>query len=1407
MRNYKPIYQRVIEAAAIAASLMLCSGNVAFANSSLTLEAEDASTNQNVFNDSSASAGQAVDWARSGTLDWQVNAPSAGYYTINIGYALANGSRWLNVEVNGSDTKRVDFPNTGNWGNYANKTVTVRLSVGQNTVSLVKSNGTGPNIDNLKMSSAPSDWIKCADEGQTCNGISNSLVGGTIRYGVPGKWAYRYGVQVSSSTGFACNNVLSEFGDPAPGQVKACYISDELYPSRKLLLRLEAEDASTNQNVFNDSSASLGKAVDWARSGTLDWQVNAPSAGNYTINIGYALANGSRWLNVEVNGSDTKRVDFPSTGNWRNYADKSVTIRLSAGQNTVSLVKSNGSGPNIDNLKMIPEPSIDSNLRNVNLRNVYLRYPTSIQTLHTVHNDSDEEFLASTLTEGESLESPDGNSRLVMQTDGNLVIYSGGQANWSSGTWDNYASSYTFTFHVMANGIEVRRNNTVVWSARPANVSNDTNYLLSLDNDGTLTLNDLEENRVRWRVSGSTAQFRTDVISDSTIENLYAKAGWYHTADWDNSDHEAFKRLHRDLSFWNAHEFYQHISKSLSKVGAGVVDAWDEMVEFEKKAGVAVHQEMTKGVQKILENNTPKQLTEFATGVSQLVGALHDGSLDIRSLFEDEMDKLVDGTMLEDEHAQIIDALDTVTLASGRRLEETTITCQHYGSFCNWLSQPQNKNSRIDYALEADPTAVMEMFKAGNFLNVSAGWVDQVQFRVFFTHPRINGEDRYANEIRIRLMDYAGYFGSGGLKSSYGSLNGTGTAGLVGVRDIILPYTWKKTSTFWTGAKFEGVKYQALTGVIAEGAVDAKLNFSEITKGSAAKTAQFITAITTIPEASEIEMVLQQTAGDVISNVTGAGAEETVETILSAVEELPDQFKSNLGVEGGMGFSPSVFVYDLNEMVDLGKTKNWPNAINNPVVKMFQIILTEAMGAIALPAAGFLFPINEAAIVDDWAAGLSLVNAEFMLGGLIGDYIYFGLHSAIYGKNEGIWLGAEAFYWGAAKAGWAFDAPSFVTKAVEKYGTSGHTSGIPVKFRIQINGSWWDKEWFQSGNPRLKSYGSFEFKTRHDKCVYADPAQYWDTAYASQRTCVDDEASDEGRYRWMAKPFGKEDDNIYQIRSKNNGSQCLAIDSSAYYGDEPSVANGTEVSIRSCITSSSSHKNPKADRWKFRRLGRKTTFTSVLDPTKCLSLAGGNPDDDTKIQLWTCDLKDENQLFTQKYTTGIIGSTWTNGIGSGGSHTIRTHNGQSCIGNVSRSSQPSTGTHAELQDCDPYLPFSNASQTYYFVNLNDGYYKILMSDTHPSVIQSDRKYLDVSGNSKINGAIVQFMTGTNGENQEWKPILQSDGSVKLHARHSGKCLQHGKDGILEQHTCRTRGDANQRFVIHVISYGRNEGYN
>lgn len=56
-------------------------------------------------------------------------------------------------------------------------------------------------------------WSRCADEGATCRfrGFRD------IRYGVGDRWSYK-----SAKDGVACNN--DEFGDPAPGKMKECFI-------------------------------------------------------------------------------------------------------------------------------------------------------------------------------------------------------------------------------------------------------------------------------------------------------------------------------------------------------------------------------------------------------------------------------------------------------------------------------------------------------------------------------------------------------------------------------------------------------------------------------------------------------------------------------------------------------------------------------------------------------------------------------------------------------------------------------------------------------------------------------------------------------------------------------------------------------------------------------------------------------------------------------------------------------------------------------------------------------------------------------------------------------------------------------------------------------------------------------
>lgn len=56
-------------------------------------------------------------------------------------------------------------------------------------------------------------WARCADEGEYCRfrGFRD------VRYGVGDRWNYK-----SSKDGISCNN--DEFGDPAPGKMKECFI-------------------------------------------------------------------------------------------------------------------------------------------------------------------------------------------------------------------------------------------------------------------------------------------------------------------------------------------------------------------------------------------------------------------------------------------------------------------------------------------------------------------------------------------------------------------------------------------------------------------------------------------------------------------------------------------------------------------------------------------------------------------------------------------------------------------------------------------------------------------------------------------------------------------------------------------------------------------------------------------------------------------------------------------------------------------------------------------------------------------------------------------------------------------------------------------------------------------------------
>ena len=88
---------------------------------------------------------------------------------------------------------------------------------------------------------------------------------------------------------------------------------------------------------------------------SITWTANVSLAGQYELGLRYAQGAGSRSLAVKVNGIlvDTA-LTFPNTGTWNFWELARVSAPLRAGANTITLIATGRSGPNIDYLTVKP---------------------------------------------------------------------------------------------------------------------------------------------------------------------------------------------------------------------------------------------------------------------------------------------------------------------------------------------------------------------------------------------------------------------------------------------------------------------------------------------------------------------------------------------------------------------------------------------------------------------------------------------------------------------------------------------------------------------------------------------------------------------------------------------------------------------------------------------------------------------------------------------------------------------------------------------------------------------------------------------------------------------------------------------------------------------------------------------
>jgi hypothetical protein len=105
-----------------------------------------------------------------------------------------------------------------------------------------------------------------------------------------------------------------------------------------------------------------------------------------------------------------------------------------------------------------------------------------------------DEFATPTTASGQKIWSPNGTYTLIIQSDGNLVLYDGSSTNiWQSNTTDKGTAPYKAVMESTGNFVVYDKNNTNLWSTGTSTA----NSKLTLDNNGLIKILD-STNKLLW---------------------------------------------------------------------------------------------------------------------------------------------------------------------------------------------------------------------------------------------------------------------------------------------------------------------------------------------------------------------------------------------------------------------------------------------------------------------------------------------------------------------------------------------------------------------------------------------------------------------------------------------------------------------------------------------------------------------------------------------------------------------------------------------------------------------------------------------------------------------------------------------------------------------------------------------
>jgi hypothetical protein len=320
-----------------------------------------------------------VGWIDNGDwMDYSVNVPAAGNYTLNLRIATPyTGSQFSIKNSSGTVLASVNVPITGGFQSWQTKTVPLSLAAGTQTIRLQSTSGAGWNINWLEIAGGSSaNQSPSANAGAdqnitlpintiTLTGTGTDKDGSIVSYSwskVSGGAAVIGSLNTATTTisglsegSYLFRLTVSDNNGASASDDVMINVAAAVAPGNTT--HIEAEKWTTMYGVMTENCSDAGGTQDVGWIDMNDWleyTINVPAAGAYALNLRLATPNtGAQFQIKNSAGTVLNTVAVPITGGWQLWQTVTKTINLVAGTQTIRLQSTSAAGWNINWLDII----------------------------------------------------------------------------------------------------------------------------------------------------------------------------------------------------------------------------------------------------------------------------------------------------------------------------------------------------------------------------------------------------------------------------------------------------------------------------------------------------------------------------------------------------------------------------------------------------------------------------------------------------------------------------------------------------------------------------------------------------------------------------------------------------------------------------------------------------------------------------------------------------------------------------------------------------------------------------------------------------------------------------------------------------------------------------------------------